>query len=51
MLTYLLLKLLPLAWVYGLYLSINNYYQDKRVAGYFENKDILYQGVYEFKQN
>ncbi|MEK4427229.1 sensor histidine kinase [Solibacillus sp. FSL K6-1523] len=41
LLTYLLVMLLPLAGVYGLYLSINNYYQDKQVAEYFEKRSTL----------
>lgn len=36
LLTYLLVMLLPMAGVYGLYLSINSYYQDKNVAEYIE---------------
>ncbi|MEG0385870.1 MAG: HAMP domain-containing sensor histidine kinase [Solibacillus sp.] len=41
LLTYLLVMLLPLAGVYGLYLSINNYYQDKQVSEYFEKRSTL----------
>ncbi|MEK4229667.1 sensor histidine kinase [Solibacillus sp. FSL H8-0538] len=36
LLTYLLVMLLPVGAVYGLYLSINAYYQDKHVAEYVE---------------
>ena len=36
LLTYLLVMLLPLVALYGLYVSINNYYQDKNVQEYFE---------------
>ena len=36
LITYLLVMLLPLAAFYALYVSINNYYQDKNVAHYFE---------------
>lgn len=38
LLTYLLVMLLPLAGGYGLYVSINAYYQDKMVEEYFENR-------------
>lgn len=41
LLTYFLVMLLPLFGVYGLYLSINNYYQDKQVAEYFEKRLTL----------
>lgn len=36
LLTYLLVMLIPLAAFYGLYVSINNYYQDKHVEEYFD---------------
>ena len=41
LLTYLLVMLLPLVGVYGLYLSVNDYYQDKQVAEYFEKRSTL----------
>ncbi|ATP41986.1 two-component sensor histidine kinase [Solibacillus sp. R5-41] len=41
LLTYLLVMLLPLAGVYGLYLSINDYYKDKQVTEYFEKHSTL----------
>lgn len=36
LITYLLIMILPLIAVYGLYVSINAYYQDKNVEEYFE---------------
>ena len=36
LITYLLIMILPLIAVYGLYVSINAYYQDKNVDEYFE---------------
>ena len=36
LITYLLVMLLPLAALYGLYVSFNNYYQDKNVQEYIE---------------
>ncbi|MER1998980.1 MAG: HAMP domain-containing sensor histidine kinase [Lysinibacillus sp.] len=36
LITYLLVMLLPLVALYGLYVSINNYYQDKSMQEYFE---------------
>ena len=42
LLTYLLLMLLPLGAFYGLYISVNQYYQDKNFSHYFEAwRDIL----------
>ena len=41
LLTYLLVMLLPLAGVYGLYLSITAYYQDKNVGEYFEKWSVM----------
>ena len=58
--TYLLVMLIPLGALYGLYVSINAYYQDKNVEEYFktwsqvtELKDILddptlYSNQYDF---
>ena len=43
LLTYFLVMLLPLVGVYGLYLSITVYYQDKNVAEYFEKWGELQQ--------
>lgn len=36
LLTYFLIMLLPLVALYGLYVSINNYYQDKSMEEYFD---------------
>ncbi|MEK3763777.1 sensor histidine kinase [Solibacillus sp. FSL K6-4121] len=36
LITYLLIMIIPLIAVYGLYVSINAYYQDKNVEEYFE---------------
>lgn len=36
LITYLLVMLIPLAAFYGLYISINHYYQDKHVEEYFD---------------
>jgi len=43
LLTYFLVMLLPLVGVYGLYLSITAYYQDKNVSEYFEKWGELQQ--------
>ena len=36
LLTYMLVMIIPLGALYGLYISINSYYQDKNVEEYFE---------------
>ncbi|MFF5996493.1 HAMP domain-containing sensor histidine kinase [Lysinibacillus sp. KU-BSD001] len=41
LLTYLLVMILPLVGVYGLYVSINAYYQDKNVEEYFDNWNTI----------
>lgn len=38
LITYLLVMLLPLAALYGLYVSINSYYQDQSMQEYFEQQ-------------
>lgn len=39
LISYLFVMLLPLAALYGLYISINNYYQDKSMQEYFEQQN------------
>lgn len=41
LLTYLLVMLIPLGALYGLYVSINAYYQDKNIEAYFEKWSIV----------
>jgi len=41
LLTYLLVMILPLLALYGLYVSINDYYQDKSLDEYFEKWTVV----------
>lgn len=41
LLTYLLIMILPLLALYGLYVSINDYYQDKSLDEYFEKWAVV----------
>jgi len=41
LITYFLVMLLPLVALYGFYVSINNYYQDKSMQEYFEKLNVV----------